>query len=71
VLDWLGRGWPPSKVRDALREAGGPTIALPTIVGYLKRHPEEIAQKRTAWMAQFHNEPMAHIRDRIRELAKM
>jgi hypothetical protein len=71
VLDWLGRGWPPSKVRDALREAGGPSIALPTVVGYQKRHAEEIAQKRQAWMAKLRNEPMAQIRDRIRELARM
>ena len=71
LLGWLGRGWPPSKVRDALREAGGPTIALPTILGYAKRHPEEIAQKRAAWMARLRDEPLANIRDRLRELAKM
>ena len=71
MLDWLGRGWPPSRVRDALREAGGPTIALPTILGYAKRHPEEIAQKRQAWLAKLRDEPLANIRDRLRELLKM
>ena len=71
VLDWLGRGWPPSKVRDALREAGGPTLALPTVVGYLKRHAEEVAMKRAAWLAKLRDEPLATPRDRVRELTRM
>ena len=71
VLDWLGRGWAPSKIRGALRDAGWPLVAHTTILGYAKRHPEEIAQKRAAWMARLRDEPLANIRDRLRELTRM
>lgn len=71
VLDFLGRGWTPSKVRDALVEAGVPRLTLQTILDYRKRHPEEILQKRDAWMATLRREPLANVRDRLRELLHM
>jgi hypothetical protein len=51
-----------------LRKLSWPDISHTAILGYRKRHPDEIRQKREAWMAELRGEPLAPVRSRLQEL---
>ena len=69
--DLLAQGHAPSVVRDRLFEECGIVVSLDTIRGYRKSHAVEIAQRREIWLETLRNEPLAHARNRVRELAKI
>jgi hypothetical protein len=71
LFDLLAQGHTPAVVRDRLLEECGIAVSLDTIRGYRKSHAGEIAKRREKWRETLRNEPMAHARNRVRELAQM
>ena len=72
MLECFAKGWPPAKVREAMRQRG--ILNTPTLVsvaGAARTNAEEIAQRKARWYAQLRGEPLAQPRDRLRERIKM
>jgi len=70
VIEWLAWGWPAAKVQRALVEAGCPKVSLVAIGYYRKTHKGEIEAAREAWHKGVRDEPLAHVRPRVREYVR-
>ena len=70
ALECLAKGWPPSKVREALRQRGAPDVTVSNIASYRKTNAEELLQRKDLWLKSLDGKPLTQKADRLTELLR-